>query len=137
MRCARLHAVGDIRFEEVPEPEITAGSAVRVRVTAAGICGSDLHNFQTGAWIRNLPVIPGHEFCGRVESVGPEVAGLAPGDKVVADSRVFCGRCPHCRDGRPNLCSNMGYVGEVCDGGFAELVVLREDQLLKLPEQDR
>ncbi len=95
-----------------------------MRVLAAGICGSDLHNFRTGQWIARLPVTPGHEFAAEVLEVGAGVSGLKAGDRVVADLRVPCGRCFQCQACRPNLCLSLGYVGEVCDGGFAEEVVL-------------
>ncbi len=133
MRAVRLHGVGDIRAESVPAPAPPGPGEVAVRVLAAGICGSDLHNFRTGQWIARTPVIPGHEFMGEVVAVGPGVSGLAPGDRVIADSRAPCGACASCRADRPNLCERMGYVGEVCDGGFAEQAVLKAAGLLPCP----
>jgi (R,R)-butanediol dehydrogenase / meso-butanediol dehydrogenase / diacetyl reductase len=124
MRAVRFHGVGDLRVEEVPVPKAPNAGAVRLRVRAAGICGSDLHNFKTGQWVSRLPVTPGHEFAAEVLEVGTGVAGLKVGDLVVADSRAPCGRCENCRAGRHNLCTSLGYVGEVCDGGFAEQVTL-------------
>jgi (R,R)-butanediol dehydrogenase/meso-butanediol dehydrogenase/diacetyl reductase len=106
---------------------------VRLAVRAAGICGSDLHNFRTGQWVSRLPVTPGHEVAGAVLDVGEGVAGFAAGDLVVADSRVFCGDCGACRAGRGNLCEKLGFVGEVCDGGFAEEVCLPASGLVKVP----
>lgn len=120
-------------MDEVAPPGDVAAGSVLLRVRAAGICGSDLHNFRTGQWISRLPVIPGHELAGEVVDVGPGVEGLGPGDLVVADSRVSCGVCPACRNGRNNLCARLGYVGEVCDGGFAEFVTLPAGQLLRVP----
>ena len=124
MRAVRLHGIGDLRVEEVPSPPGPGVGQVRLRVLAAGICGSDLHNFKTGQWIARLPVTPGHEFAAEVLEVGAGVSALKAGDRVVADSRAPCGRCFQCRAGGPNLCLSLGYVGEVCDGGFAEEVVL-------------
>lgn len=132
MRAARLHGIGDIRIETVPDPAPPGAGEVAVRVLAAGICGSDLHNFWTGQWIARLPVTPGHEFAGEVTAVGPGVEGFAPGDRVVADSRVACGTCSACRTGQRNLCTSLGYVGEVCEGGFAEAVVLPAAGLLRV-----
>ncbi|MGO4837417.1 zinc-binding dehydrogenase, partial [Rhizobiaceae sp. 2RAB30] len=80
--------------------------------------------------------VAGHEFAGVIEALGPGVTDLAPGDTVVADSRFWCGECPACRSGRCNVCARLGFVGEVCDGGFAEQVelparlVLRHDPAL-------
>jgi (R,R)-butanediol dehydrogenase/meso-butanediol dehydrogenase/diacetyl reductase len=133
MRAIRLHAVGDLRAESVPVPAPPGLGKVAVQVLAAGICGSDLHNFRTGQWIAHLPVTPGHEFVGEVIAVGPAVADFAVGDRVIADSRVPCGKCEACRAGRFNICAALGYVGEVCDGGFAERTVLKAAGLLRCP----
>jgi (R,R)-butanediol dehydrogenase/meso-butanediol dehydrogenase/diacetyl reductase len=130
MRAVRFHGVGDLRVEDVPAAAAPRAGEVRLRVRAAGICGSDLHNFKTGQWVSRLPVTPGHEFAAEVLDVGAGVAGLRPGDLVVADSRSPCGRCDNCRAGRKNLCASLGYVGEVCDGGFAEQVTLPAAGLL-------
>lgn len=133
MKAVRLYAVGDLRVEDIVPPPTPGSGEVRIAVTAAGICGSDLHNFRTGAWISRSPSVAGHEFAGRVVAIGDGVAGLKVGDAVVADSRVTCGVCPACRDGRPNVCEKLGFVGEVCEGGFAEEVVLPASQLVKAP----
>ncbi|MGE4480215.1 zinc-dependent alcohol dehydrogenase [Acidocella sp.] len=132
MKAVRLHGVADIRFEEIDAPGAPPPGHVRVAVKAAGICGSDLHNFRTGQWISRVPATPGHEFSGVVVEAGPGAA-LSPGTLVVADSRVWCGECPQCRDGAYNLCAHIGFVGEVCEGGFAEEVVLPAHQLLAVP----
>lgn len=133
MKAVRLYAAGDLRVEDIVPPPTPGSGEVRIAVTAAGICGSDLHNFRTGAWISRSPSVAGHEFAGRVVAIGDGVAGLKVGDAVVADSRVTCGVCPACRDGRPNVCEKLGFVGEVCEGGFAEEVVLPASQLVKAP----
>lgn len=120
MKAVRLHGRGDLRVEEVPPPGPPGPGWVRIGVTAAGICGSDLHNFRTGQWITRSPSTAGHELTGTVIATGAGVEGLAPGDSVVADSRFWCGECAACREGRRHLCARLGFVGEVCDGGFAE-----------------
>lgn len=134
MKAVRLYAAGDLRVEDIASPPAPGAGEVRVAVTAAGICGSDLHNFRTGAWISRSPSVAGHEFTGRVMAVGEGVAGLKIGDAVVADSRVTCGVCAACRGGRPNVCEKLGFVGEVCEGGFAEEVVLPASLLVKAPD---
>jgi (R,R)-butanediol dehydrogenase/meso-butanediol dehydrogenase/diacetyl reductase len=133
MRAVRLHGIGDIRVESIPLPGAPAAGEVCLRIRAAGICGSDLHNFRTGQWISRTPVVPGHEFAAEVLQVGSGVSGFSPGDLVVADSRVSCARCAACRAGTPNVCVTLGYVGEVCDGGFAERVNLPAARLLRVP----
>jgi (R,R)-butanediol dehydrogenase / meso-butanediol dehydrogenase / diacetyl reductase len=132
MRAVRFHGIGKLTVEEIAPPSAPGADQVHLKVLAAGICGSDLHNFKTGQWIAHLPVTPGHEFTAEVLAVGANVFGFAPGDRVVADSRAPCGQCEQCAAGRANLCLKLGYVGEVCDGGFAEEVLLPARGLLKV-----
>ncbi len=134
MHAVRLYDAKDLRFEQVPAPVAPPPGWVLVAVEAAGICGSDLHNFATGQWISRTPSVAGHEFCGRVLALGAGVDDLGVGDPVVADSRYWCGECPQCRDGHFNACELLGFVGEVCDGGFAEQVLLPARLVLRRPE---
>lgn len=134
MKAVRLYAKGDLRVEDIAAPASPGPGSVKLAVTAAGICGSDLHNFRTGQWISRSPSVPGHEFIGRVTALGAGVTDLAVGDRVVADSRFWCGDCAACLAGNRHLCARLGFVGEVCDGGFAEETVLPRRLLLKLPE---
>lgn len=135
MKVVRLYAAGDLRVENIAPPPAPKAGEVKIAITAAGICGSDLHNFRTGAWISRSPSVAGHEFAGKVVAIGDDVAGLKVGDAVVADSRVTCGVCAACRNGRANVCEKLGFVGEVCDGGFAEEVVLPASLLVKAPAE--
>jgi (R,R)-butanediol dehydrogenase/meso-butanediol dehydrogenase/diacetyl reductase len=133
MRAVRFHGVGQLRVDEVPTLSTPPPGSVRLRVKAAGICGSDLHNFRSGRWISRLPITPGHEFAAEVLEVGDGVLGMHAGSLVVADSRVPCGHCEPCAAGHENICRHLGYVGEVCDGGFAEFVTLPAHRLLPVP----
>ena len=133
MKAVRLHGKGDLRVENVPLPAAPKAGWVRLQVTVAGICGSDLHNFSTGQWITRAPSIAGHEFTGVVRETGAGVSRFEPGDTVVADSRFWCGECGPCRDGQHQLCFKLGFIGEACDGCFAEETVLPEKLLLKVP----
>ena len=131
MQAVRLHAKGDLRVEEIDVPAAPGPGEVTLQVTAAGICGSDLHNYRTGAWISRAPSVAGHEFTGVVSALGPGVTHVAPGDRVVVDSRHICGICPACRAGRGQVCAHLGFLGEVIDGGFAEAVTLPARNVLK------
>ncbi len=135
MRAVRLYSAGDLRIEDIPDPGHPSGRDVRLEVELAGICGSDLHNYHTGQWISRAPSTPGHEFVARVVEVGNAVRTIAPGDRIVADSRVPCGICATCTAGRFYLCAEMGFVGEVNDGGFAPVSIQDERQLVRLPDQ--
>lgn len=124
MKAVRLYKAGDLRVEDISTPGPVAPGSVRIAVEAAGICGSDLHNFRTGQWISRSPSVAGHEFAGVITEIAADVVGLEVGDLVAADSRYWCGQCAACRSGRRNVCEKLGFVGEVCDGGFAEECVL-------------
>lgn len=131
MRAVRLHDALDLRTEDTAVPSAPPPGYVNLKVRAAGICGSDLHNFRTGQWISRRPSTVGHEFCGEVIAVGDGVADLQIGDLVSADSRFWCGECPACVSGQSNICEKLGFVGEVCDGGFAEQAQLPAKLLFK------
>ncbi|MFO1172920.1 MAG: alcohol dehydrogenase catalytic domain-containing protein [Hyphomicrobiaceae bacterium] len=134
MQAVRLYAKGDLRVEQVPRPGALQEGEVRIAVEHAGICGSDLHNFRTGQWITRSPSVAGHEFAGRVVEVGAGVTGFEPGQRVAADSRYWCGKCAACREGRHHLCERLGFVGELCDGGFAEQTVLPVRLVHRVPD---
>lgn len=131
MRAVRLHDVFDLRFEQVDPVPAPAQRHVRVRVAFAGICGSDIHNYKTGQWISRKPSTAGHEFSGIVDAVGEGVTRVSVGDKMVADSRDYCGTCTNCKSSRPHLCVNLGFVGESMDGGFADYVDLPEQLVFR------
>ncbi|MDX0134556.1 alcohol dehydrogenase catalytic domain-containing protein [Sinorhizobium meliloti] len=124
MKAVRLYGAMDLRVGEVAEPSAPPPGFVNLEVRAAGICGSDLHNYRTGQWISRRPSTAGHEFCGRVTAIGEGVSHVVRGDVVSTDSRMWCGTCPACTSGRSNVCETLGFVGEICDGGFAEAVQL-------------
>ncbi len=135
MHAVRLHGVKDLRVEEVALPLPPGPDEVTLRVTAAGICGSDLHNFATGAWISRAPSVAGHEFAGVVTEVGAGVTHVNRGDTVAVDSRVTCGTCDNCLDGLSQICEKLGFLGEVIDGGFAEYVTIPEKNVVKAPAE--
>lgn len=119
----------DLRLTQVPD-QVPRPGEVLMEVAWAGLCGSDLHAINTGAWITAWPAVLGHEVCGRVvECPGGE---LAPGQSLVADSRVPCGRCPGCARSA-NLCQDLAWLGECRPGGYQQRVVLPVSSVLALP----
>jgi propanol-preferring alcohol dehydrogenase len=119
MRAMQLDAPGrPLRMVERPLPEPGPGQ-VRVRIAACGVCRTDLH-VADGDIRGPLPIVPGHEIVGRIDALGPGVAGLAPEQRIgVPWLGHTCGHCPFCRAGRENLCDEPEFTGFTRDGGFA------------------
>ncbi len=99
MKALTYHAAKDIRFESIPDAKITAPHAVLVKVTACGICGSDLHIYQGHGFSDDIGFCVGHEAVGEIVEIGPHVETLKVGDKVMISAAVGCGRCAACRAG--------------------------------------
>ncbi len=122
MKAAVLYGNNDIRYEEYETPTVTAGT-VRVRVRAAGICGSDiprvLHN-----GVHFYPIILGHEFSGVIDAVGEGVDGLSVGDTVSVAPLLPCMECADCVAGNFSLCRHYSFIGSRQAGAFADYVVV-------------
>ena len=130
---ARLAVVFEperVRVEERPVEGPGPGEAL-VRVRGCGICGSDLKMYSGHHAVIRLPVLPGHEFYGTVEAVGPG-AEVEPGALVSVFPTVGCGRCLPCRRGLPHLCPDMELIGGQRPGGLAELVAVPAANLLPM-----
>ena len=130
MRVARLHGVGDIRITDEPRPSPGPGESL-VRVTAVGICGSDLH-WYTEAGIGDAtlkrPLVVGHEFAGVIEG------GPRSGEPVAVDPAIPCGVCASCLDGDRNLCPFMHFSGHSdTDGALREYLTWPTGLLHLLP----
>jgi (R,R)-butanediol dehydrogenase/meso-butanediol dehydrogenase/diacetyl reductase len=132
IESVRFYGARDARWELTPRVGSLDNDQVRIRVLAAGICGSDLHVYETGSYVTQIPVTMGHEFCGEVVETGKDVEGISEADRVVGDSRVFCGRCSFCRARQYNLCDSLGFLGEVCDGAFSEEIVLHFNSVTRI-----
>jgi 2-desacetyl-2-hydroxyethyl bacteriochlorophyllide A dehydrogenase len=107
---------------------------VQVRVGATGICAGDLYIYKGSNPYARYPVVGGHEIAGEVAEVGAGVSGLAPGQRVVVEPFVGCGRCYPCRIGKRNSCMTLTVIGVHCDGGFAEYVVAPAENIHRVPD---
>jgi (R,R)-butanediol dehydrogenase/meso-butanediol dehydrogenase/diacetyl reductase len=134
MKAAVYHGRRDIRIESVPEPDSPASGEVVLEVVRAAICGTDSSEWAHGPLLTRPPVTLGHEFVGRVVSLGPGVNGIAEGDRVVSGAAVSCGHCDWCRAGRTNLCSTYLTLGLQLNGGLAELVKTPAAVCRRVPE---
>jgi propanol-preferring alcohol dehydrogenase len=135
MRSARFYAPKEpLRVEDVSLPQLNPDE-VRVRVRAAGICGTELH-FLDGLYPpAKIPIILGHEVAGEVEEAGPAAQSFAPGQRVAVYYYLFCGRCRWCLRGLQHLCLDLrGLFAFVSDGGFAEYVTVPAHCLVGLPD---
>jgi threonine dehydrogenase-like Zn-dependent dehydrogenase len=112
MKGVVFNAPGDIRVETVPDPAILEPGDAIVRVTMAGICGSDLHIYNHGDAFGFTPGCRlGHEFVGVVEEVGPDVRGVRRGQKVASPFWISCGACHFCAGGLHTSCLHGGAYG--------------------------
>lgn len=125
MVAARLYGPRDLRIERVPHPGAPGPGMALLRITAVGVCGSDIHTYQDariGDTVVETPLILGHEFAAVVEAVGPEsydgeFAPLHVGARVAVDPAQPCGRCEMCEQGHPNLCHRLHFCGTYPDAG--------------------
>jgi len=137
MKAAMLVKPEKIEIHEMPRPTAGAGE-VLIRVRAAGICGSDMHLYDTGRLgpiVLQDPHVPGHEMSGEIAAVGSGVTALQVGQRVVLEPGFACGHCKMCRSGRYNLCSSVRFVGVPPNHGcMAECVVAPAQWVYPMPD---
>ncbi|WP_262699067.1 MULTISPECIES: L-idonate 5-dehydrogenase [Streptomyces] len=136
-----IHGQGDLRVEELPEPEPAPGQAL-VAIRYGGICGSDLHYHRHGGvgdFRLQEPMVLGHEVVGTVVAYGEGATGPSVGTPVAVHPATPCEVCPECADGRANVCRDTRYLGSAArfphvQGGFASRITVPAAQLRALPE---
>ena len=131
MKVLRLHGAQDLRLHEEPVP--TSGpEEVLLKVTAVGVCGSDLHWFAEqgiGADRLSRALVLGHEFAGIIQE------GPRRGERVAVDPAMPCGACEYCLQGNPNICPEVRFAGHgATDGALREYIAWPERNLYTLPE---
>ena len=116
-----------------PEPN---ASEIRLRVLVCGVCHTDLHTVEGELALPRLPLIPGHQVVGEVESLGAAVAGGTVGERAgVAWLNSACGGCAFCARGEENLCDSARFTGLSTDGGYAEYLTINSDFAVRLPRE--
>ncbi len=115
---------------ERSDPKV-APDQILLEVKACGVCGSDLHFYETDddgymlyPGLTKFPAVTGHELSGKVVEVGKEVKDLKVGDMVTVEEMIWCGHCTPCRNGFPNHCTNLEEIGFTTDGGFANYLAI-------------
>lgn len=134
MKAVQIISPKDLRIIETKKPSTTPCNNVLVRMTAAGICGSDGTIYHRTNAIVTYPRIIGHEMVGVVEKTEMNVKGLKPGDRVIINQVVNCGHCYPCRIGRGNVCDHLQVRGIHIDGGFREYIAVPEKDCYLLPD---
>ena len=124
MRAMVLQRIGDpLVLHEIARPEPGQGE-VRLMIEACGVCRTDLHILDGELNEPVLPLVPGHEIVGRINAIGPGVAGLSMGQHAgVPWLGKTCGVCSHCNAGRENLCDAPEFTGYTRNGGYADYCV--------------
>jgi threonine dehydrogenase-like Zn-dependent dehydrogenase len=119
-----------VSLETLPDP-VPGPKDVVIRPRACGICGSDVHFYETDPdgymlypGLTRFPVVIGHEFSGEVLEVGREVQDLRPGDMVTCEEMIWCGECTPCRNGYPNQCQRLEEIGFTINGAQADRIVI-------------
>jgi propanol-preferring alcohol dehydrogenase len=127
-----------LRLASIDNPTI-GNEDVLVKVRACGVCRSNLHMIE-GEWLRRgfpakLPIIPGHEIVGIVDSIGKDVKGIEIGDRVgIQPLYHACGACEYCLSGRENICKRKVITGQSVDGGYAEYIKAPYQFVYKVPD---
>ncbi|WP_251459850.1 NAD(P)-dependent alcohol dehydrogenase [Weizmannia agrestimuris] len=137
MKAAVMHGTRNISIETLPVPQIEENE-VLIKVMAVGICGSDLHYYETGRigkYVVDKPFILGHECAGEIAAVGSKVRHFKVGDRVAVEPGVTCGHCEACKEGRYNLCPHVQFLATPpVDGAFCQYIKMREDFVFAIPD---
>ena len=129
MKALVYDSVQTLVYRDMPDPVAGAGQSL-IRIEASGICGSDMHAFLGHDDRRPAPLILGHEAAGTI------VGGPQDGARVTINPLVSCGSCQACKSGPDNLCSERMIISmPPRDGAFAEMVVMRDENLVYVPDE--
>ena len=136
MKALRWYGRKDVRYEDIPEPSPGPGQ-VKVKIHLAGICGTDLKEYEAGPGmiaVDKVPITLGHEFAGTVVEVSKGVTNFKVGERVTGVGYWFCGECYYCKRSMYNLCINGGFTGLTVDGCMAEYLIAPSYAVYKLPD---
>lgn len=140
MKAQVLTGLNQMELVEVPTPNIQKDDDVLLKVEIVGVCGSDVHYYETGrigSQIVQYPYIVGHECSATVAEIGKAVKNAKIGDKVVVEPAVSCHQCDQCRIGRENTCRNLSFLGTPGqgDGCLCEYIVMPEEACLPITDK--
>ena len=132
MKAAVLTGIRQMELRELPDPVVEKDTDVLLKVEKVGVCGSDVHYYETGrigSQVVRFPFIVGHECAATVADIGAGVKGVKVGQTVVVEPAVSCHTCVQCRQGRENTCFNLRFLGTPGqgDGCLCEYLVMPEE----------
>jgi L-iditol 2-dehydrogenase len=132
VKAVVLTGIRQMKTADVPEPTIKSDNDVLLKVEAVGVCGSDVHYYETGkigSQIVEYPFVIGHECAATVEAVGRVVTRVKAGDNIVIEPAIACNDCDQCKSGRKNTCRNLKFLGcpGQAGGCLCEYIVMPED----------
>jgi L-iditol 2-dehydrogenase len=128
VKAATYYAPGDIRLEQVPEPDVAPGQ-LKLRVLACSTCGTDVKISRSGHPNMTPPQVMGHEIAGEIVDVGDGVEGWTVGDRVQVIAAIPDGTCPDCLAGHQSICPHQLSMGYQFPGGFAEYMIVPREVL--------
>lgn len=134
MKAIRIIEPNNLQIVDVEKPAINEKDNVLVKMTATGICGSDVGIYHGTNAAATYPRIIGHEMVGVVDEIGSNVKNLKIGDRVIINQVTSCGHCYPCSVGRGNVCDNLGVRGVHIDGGYREYIAVPEYDCYVLPD---
>lgn len=134
MKAVQVVAPEQLRVIDVEKPVLDAKNNVLIRMTAAGICGSDVGIYHGTNAAATYPRIIGHEMVGVVAETGEGVTSVKAGDRVIVNQVTSCGHCYPCRIGRGNVCDELKVRGVHIDGGYREFIAVNESDCYILPD---
>ncbi len=132
MKAVVLTGIKQMEVRDVPEPNIQKDTDVLLKIEMVGVCGSDVHYYETGrigSQIVEYPYITGHECSATVKAIGSSVTHVKVGDAVAVDPATSCHNCVQCKLGRENTCYNLGFLGTPgqAEGCLCEYIVMPEE----------
>jgi L-iditol 2-dehydrogenase len=140
MKAMKLTGIRQMEMMEVPTPELVNDDDVLIKMRTVGVCGSDVHYYETGrigSQVVDYPFAVGHEGAAVVESVGSAVTNVKPGDRIAIEPAMPCGECDQCKSGRPHTCRSLTFLGcpQQAEGCLSEYLVMPEASCFKLADK--
>jgi len=140
MKAVFLTDIRQMSLQKAPDPVIEKDDQVLLKIEKVGVCGSDVHYYETGrigSQIVKYPYRVGHECAATVVEVGSSVSRTRVGDRVAVDPAIVCHKCDQCRSGRENTCRNLGFLGTPgqADGCLCEYIVMPGESVFPMPDK--